>query len=259
MEILYSARDTLVNLFVKPLLIFLYHIFISIKIENRIKKWLEDPDSNLDLSGLYIKKWPNSLQGKEYLIKSLDISDNFLKYIHPLPKCKYLNCSDNYLKIMPCMPIVKRLYCDKNLLEAISSLPECRILNAGDNLLEWIPYLPKCQGLCVKNNFITKLPSLRTCYFLDCSYNSIKTIPYIPECLILISHNNPNLPPLDWRKISKGVNYILLCRVWRRIKRVMTLRLYLPRFSKEFNIEFIYSPNHPGKFYKKLIESKQWH
>ena len=45
-------------------------------LSERIEKWLEDTNEELNISSLELKEWPKLLKGKEHLIIKLDFSGN---------------------------------------------------------------------------------------------------------------------------------------------------------------------------------------
>ena len=187
-------------------------------LENRIGKWLKDTSKQLDISGLWLKEWPKELEGKEHLVESL-------------------YCPHNKLKSLPDFLNLTVLFCYNNQLKSLPNFLNLTYLDCGNNQLKLLPNFLK----------LTKL---------YCDYNQLKSLPKLPNLTNIYCLNNQlfsnslkkwhkmwklqKLRRLDLRK--RGLNVV--------IKR-MKLRLYLPRLTN-LHRDLIYSPNHPGKFYKLL-------
>lgn len=73
-------------------------------IDQIIKHWLKNTNEKLDLSGKNIKKWPSLLKGKNELIVHIDVFNNELKYIPPLPNLITGDFSENIITRLSRIP-----------------------------------------------------------------------------------------------------------------------------------------------------------
>ena len=195
-------------------------------VENIIKEWLKETFGWLNLNGLGLTEWPEALKGKEHLIVKLNCSDNQLTFLPELPNCMWLHCINNQLT---------------------------RLVSSGSTSLS------NCEELWCFNNQLTSIPALPGCFELICFNNKLTSLLALPKCVVLVCYNNKlfstNL--FDWKKIWKLKSSIYRTQGIKKFIRILKLRLYLPRLTllKE---ELMYSPNHPGKFYKEHRLGKLW-
>ncbi len=217
------------------------NVEIKIELIERVERWLKDTSDELNISGLYLKKWPDALAGKEDLIVNL-------------------NCSWNRLTVLPLLPKLTELFCSGNGLTSLQLFPE---------------RLPKLTKLCCYENRLTSLPVFPNLTELDCSANALVHFPLLPKLTSLTCYHNRlmSLPLFSkltnlfcpgnnlfsnkltgWKKVwrlKKVRNNEIRARGLKKVVKVLKNRLYLPRLD-DLKQELIYSPNHPGKFYKGL-------
>ena len=225
--------------------------------------WLHSSDNQL-------KSLPNYFN-----LAKLYCNGNQLEALPKFPNITDLDCSDNQLKSLPDFPNLNILRCEYNQLKSLPDYPNLTELYCDCNQLESLPNLPNLTHLCCSFNHIYSLPKFSNLTFLDCFDNQLKILPNLPNLTILSCWNNqlkslPNYPQLtelycehnqlfsddlnDWCKLwklQKLRRLDLRQRGLVKVVKIMTLRLYLPRLI-DLHRDLIYSPHHPGKFYKKL-------
>ncbi len=246
------------------------------KLEKIVEEWLKDTSGVLDISGLGLKGWPDSLVGKEDLVVKLECSHNRLTSLPLFPKLTELWCDHNQLTSLPSFPKLTDLGCFNNQLTSLPPrLPNLIGLRCENNQLTSLPFLPKLTKLGCNNNQLTFLPLFPNLYYLRCFDNKLTSLPVFPNLTTLWCNNNklvflpllPNLTKL-WchNSILFSIELTKWKRVWclkalrnnekrkrglKRVVKVLKNRLYLPRLDA-LKQDLIYSPNHPGKFYKEL-------
>ncbi len=128
-------------------------------------------------------------------------------------------------------------------------------LNCYNNQLKSIPSLPNLTYLICFCNKLGSLPSLPELTYLFCIGNQLESLPSLPKLITLLCSDNHLFSNSleDWKKIwplqhtyittlqNAGIN---------RLIKTLKLRLYLPRLD-QLHQELVFSPYHPGKFYKK--------
>ncbi len=247
------------------------------KINERVEVWLKATSKTLDISNLGLKKWPDVLKSKERrrAIVGLDCRYNQLTSLPLLPNLTYLVCHDNRLTSFPLFPKLIYLECSNNRLAVLPLFPKLIDLYCYECNLTVIPVLPNLEELYCSVNALVAIPELPNLTRLECSYNPLISIPLFPKLIELECFNNqltaiPPLPNLTklWCYDNNLFSYELTGwkKVWclkalrsnetrsrglKRVVKVLKNRLYLPRLEN-LKQELIYSPNHPGKFYKSL-------
>ncbi len=195
---------------------------MNTELQSRINIWLNDARNILDISGLNLKKWPDALVGKEHLIVKLNCSNNELTTLgEGLSNLKWLRCNHNKLTSIGKGPYLS------NLVELDCSNNELTLLPGDLSNLKW---------LSCSNNKLTFLPNfLSDIIGINCSHNKLFSDDFF-----------------DWKKIwPLQRTYITTLQAGgiKRFIKTLKLRLYLPRLS-QLHQELLFSPNHPGKFYK---------
>ncbi len=256
-------------------------------LKSKIDIWLLDTTKQLTIRSFFLTKWPKCLLGKESLIVDLDCSQNNLTV---LPKgmvnLRILTCYDNKLTTLP-NDMINLVYleCSSNKLIAIPNFSKLKSLNCGSNQLLTLPdSFPALSDLGCENNQLTVLPKyLPNIIDIYCHLNQLTTIPeylnkgmqildcnnnllkFLPDLSItyMTCYNNDQLfseEQSDWKKLwaIKAINRAKLRDIGlSRVIKVLKNRLYLPRLTK-LHQELIWSPNHPGKFFKLLPKVGIW-
>ncbi len=226
-------------------------------LQSRINWWLNDTSQMLNIDNLNLKKWPDALKGKENLIIKLDCCENQLESIPGLPNLTWLECDDNRLKSILSLPNLTWLCCSRNQLESIPSLPKLTNLFCSDNQLKSIPTLPNLTYLSCSRNQLESIPSLPNLTQLSCNDNQLKSIPSLPKLTWFLDCDENQLFSnnlSEWRRIwPLQRTYINTLREGgiKRFVKTLRLRLYLPRLT-QLHRELLFSPYHPGKFYKEF-------
>ena len=261
------------------------------ELERKVKVWLKDTSKVLDISDLNLKEWPDVLKGKEIRNKivKLDCQNNQLISLPPLlPNLIELTCYNNQLTSLPLFLNLIRLWCDENKLTSLPLFPNLIYLSCACNRLTTFPLFPKLIKLFCNNNRLVSLP-LPKLAELNCSFNCLTSLPLLPKLdWLMCMHNRltflPVFPKLTELMRSENLftprflserygNNALFSdkltswkKVWRlktirsneirsrgldKVIKVLKNRLYLPRLNS-LEQELVYSPNHPGKFYKNL-------
>ncbi len=226
------------------------------KLEKIVEKWLEDTSGELDISGFGLNEWPDVLKGKEDLIVKLDCQRNKLTSLPFLPNLTKLMCSSNQLTSLPLLPKLTKLWCNNNKLTSLPLLPNLTELECDDNQLTSLPLFPNLTELDCDYNQLTSLPLLPNLAKLYCYSNKLTNIPTFPNLTELSCHNSIlfSTELTKWKKVwrLKALrNNEKRKRGLKRVVKVLKNRLYLPRLDA-LKRDLIYSPNHPGKFYKEL-------
>ena len=224
---------------------------MNTKLQSRLSLWLKDTSQTLYISNLNLKEWPDALKGKENLIIRLDCSDNELESIPTLPNLTYLRCCDNKLKSIPSLSKLTVLTCFDNKLKSIPSLPKLTYLHCYGNQLKSIPSLPKLTFLYCRKNQLESIPTLPNLTHLRCSQNQLKSIHNLPKLTVIDCSDNKLFSNdlEDWKKIwPLQSTYITSLREAgiKRFIKILKFRLYLVQLHQEL----LFSPYHPGKFYK---------
>lgn len=242
---------------------------------------LPSPSDLPNLTKLYCNN--NKLTSLPRLLKltHLDCSDNRLTSLPPhLPKLTNLECENNQLTSLPlCLPNLTKLECNKNQLTSLSlCLTNLTYLRCSHNQLTSLPLrLPNLTHLDCSYNQLTSLPLFSKLTELLCfntqsartgtqsartgtqsarSGNHLTSLPRLPNLTTLWCWNNALFSnkltkwKRVWRLKALRSNEIRI-RGLKRVVKVLRNRLYLPRLDALMK-ELIYSPNHPGKFYKDL-------
>ena len=244
-------------------------------LEKRISEWLTDTSKLLNISNLFLKKWPKLLKGKEHLIVKLNCSTNQLKSLPNLPNITVLYCNNNELQSLPNFPNLTKLtcrynqltslpkftnltqlYCHNNQLKSLPNFANLTFLDCDDNKLELLPNFIKLTKLTCRGNQLKSLPNLPNLSELGCWDNQLKSLPNFKKLKYLYCHDNQLFSNSlkKWRgmwKLQKLRRLDLRKRGLLKVIKIMKLRLYLPRLTN-LHRDLIYSPHHPGKFYKKL-------
>ncbi len=192
---------------------------MKMELNEIVEKWLKDTSKRLDISEFELNEWPEILKDKESKIVELNCSFNGLTSLPLFPNLIYLSCRYNALVSLPLLPNLTKLWCSDNELV---SLP-------------------------------LRLPKLTE---LGCHDNQLTSLPLFPNLTKLWCYNNPlfstNLTKWKkvWRLKALRSNEIR-SRGLKKVIKVLKNRLYLPRLES-LKQELVYSPNHPGKFYKNL-------
>ena len=209
------------------------------ELKKRIEEWSKNTSRWFDLSDLGLTEWPEALKGKEDLIVQLICSFNQLTSLPLLPNLADLACFHNQLTSLPLFPKLTTLMCDNNALVSL-------------------PLFPNLIGLQCHHNQLTSLPLFPKLISLSCLYNKLTSLPPFTNLTDEFwCSNNPLLFSTElakWKKVWRlgtlRSNEIRSKGLFKVIK-VLKNRLYLPRLN-QLKHELIYSPNHPGKFYKNL-------
>nr|QBK89531.1 MAG: hypothetical protein LCPAC001_00410 [Pithovirus LCPAC001] len=267
-------------------------------LDKLIEEWLEDTTLKLDISDLRLTEWPKQLVGKEHLIKKLNCSYNELKSLpnnlHEVPgdfvpwtnlkkldcshnrlaslpnnltKLKTLDCWNNKLKSLPNgLTNLETLYCFDNKLTSLpNNLTKLKILSCSYNELTYLPNnLTKLETLKCYYNELTSLPNnLTNLEQLYCFNNELTSLPHsLTKLKILKCFDNKLFSnELEkWKKIwpiSIRHQRILRTAGIKKVVKVLKNRLYLPSLD-QLREELIWSPNHPGKFFKSLPRVGLW-
>ena len=226
------------------------------ELEKRIKTWSKDTSKWLNISELGLKKWPEALKGKEDLIVKLTCRCNKLTSLPLFPKLTKLLCENNQLTSLPLLPNLTYLDCNYNQLTSLPLLPKLTKLWCDNNQLTSLPSFPKLTDLGCYKNQLTSLPLLPKLAYLGCWSNQLTSLPIFPKLTSLgCSHNQLFSNELtEWRRVwcLKALrNNEIRVRGLKKVIKVLKNRLYLPRLN-QLKEELIYSPNHPGRFYKNL-------
>ena len=244
-------------------------------LEKRINEWLKDTSKPLDISRLRLKEWPELLKGKEHLIVRLYCILNQLKSLPDLPNLIELYCDHNQITSLLNFPNLTELYCTYNKLQSLPDLPNLIYLECGHNQLESLPNFPNLTSLNCSDNQLKYLPNFPKLIELQCGSNQLESLSNYPNLVELYCKDNqlkslPNFPNLTWLKCDNNqlfsdylsdwwkVWYVqnlrqleLRKRGLSKVLKIMRLRLYLPRLTN-LHEDMMYSPHHPGKFYKLL-------
>ena len=207
-------------------------------LEEITNKWLKDTSKMLNISGFGLRKWPELLKGKEHLVLYLDCSDNQLKLLPNFSNITWLYCSHNQLVSLPNFIKLTELHCNYNQLKSLPNFTKLTFLNCTCNQLRSLPNCPQLTFLYCWHNQLQSLPNFPN--ILDYGYNKGNQL----------FSNSLN----KWRKVwklQKLRQSELRKRGLVKVIKIITLRLYLPRLTN-LHQDLIYSPHHPGKFYKKL-------
>ena len=201
----------------------------------RISKWFKDTSKKLYIGGLGLKEWPQELKGKEHLILKLDCGNNQLESL------------SNFIVMT---------YRDDNQLKSLPNFPNLNELNCWNNQLKSLPNYPNLTELVCGWNQLKSLPKYTKLTFLECAWNQLTSLPNYLNLTFLSCHENQLFSDdiNDWRKvwqIQKLRQSDLRKRGLVKVVKIMKLRLYLPRLTN-LHQDLIYSPHHPGKFYKNL-------
>ena len=226
------------------------------RLKQRVGAWLKDTSEWLDISNFHLYSLPYILRGLEHLVVRLACFDNQLIYLPILPNLIKLNCSNNRLTYLPVLPKLTELICWNNQLTSLPLLPKLTKLWCDNNQLTSLPSFPKLTDLGCYKNQLTSLPLLPKLAYLGCWSNQLTSLPIFPKLTSLgCSHNKLFSTELtEWKRVwclktlrsneirSRGLLVVI---------KVLKNRLYLPRLES-LKQELVYSPNHPGKFYKNL-------
>ena len=228
----------------------------SKKLAKRIDEWLKDTSKWLDVSKCGLVKWPNELEGKESLIVTLKCDNNQLTSLPVFPNLTYLDCSDNQLTSLPILPKLTNLNCCDNQLTSLPIYHNLIVLDCDYNQLTSLPVYLNLAILYCHDNRLTSLPVYPNLVMLYCQSNQLTSLPVYPNLTYLSSFRNQLIfdDVEKWKKIWRLQNLKkseLRNRGLRKVLKIMRLRLYLPRLN-ELEHELVWSPNHPGKFYKSL-------
>ena len=232
---------------------------MSEKITTRINIWLKDTSKELNISYCGLTEWPDALSGKDSLIIKLNCSWNQLTSLPVFSNLIRLSCHHNQLTSLPSLLKLTIFSCHHNQLTSIpgpSDLPKLTIFSCRNNQLTLLPSLPKLTYLDCDKNQLTSLPVYPKLTTLYCSRNQLTSLPVYPNLTKLYCVNNQLTSNglVSWKKIWRLQNLRkseLRKRGLEKALKIMRLRLYLPRLN-ELKQELVYSPNHPGKFYKTL-------
>ena len=190
---------------------------------------------------------------------------NQLTFLPVFPNLTKLWCNYNQLTSLPLFPNLTKLWCNHNKLTTgslcVTSLPlfpKLTYLDCSFNQLTSLPLLPNLINLHCSHNKLTFLPLFPNLASLWCSDNQLTSLPLFPNLtLFTLGCNNNNLFSTKisfWKKVWRLKNLRSNEKRKRGLKRVVKVlknRLYLPRLN-QLKQELVYSPNHPGKFYKDL-------
>ncbi len=217
---------------------------------------MKDTSRWLNISGLCPKEWPKALKDKENLIIKLSCKHNQLTSLPLFPNLTKLRCFDNRLTSLPLFPNLTHLLCHSNQLTSLPLYPKLIKLGCHNNKLTSLPLLPNLTKLWCFNNQLTSLPLLPNLTGLSCEANQLISLPFFPNLNGLFCNKNKlfSTELTEWKKVWR-------LRTLRRnekrkrgldkVIKVLKNRLYLPRLDT-LKQELVYSPNHPGKFYKNL-------
>ena len=219
----------------------------------------------------YLKCSYNQLTSLPLLLNITELwcDNNQLTSLPLFPKLTELFCSWNRLTFLP--PRLSKLTllcCDGNALVSLPlRLLELTYLQCQYNKLTSLPSpsdLPKLTKVSCYNNALVSLPlRLPKLTYLDCSYNKLTSLPLFPNLTELCCSNTQSARKgnalfshklEDWKKVwrLKTVrSNEIKERGLKRVIKVLKNRLYLPKLDS-LKQELVYSPNHPGKFYKNL-------
>ena len=250
----------------------------SKKLTRCVNGWLINTSRELDIGNCGLTKWPDVLVGKESLIVKFNCSNNQITLLPVLPNLSQLNCSYNRLTSLPSsskLPNLSKLRCNNNQLTSLFVYPNLTILDCSFNQLTSLPVCHNLVKLYCYSNQLTSLPGLPDLTELYCDSNQLTSLPVYLNLIELYCWDNqltslpvyPNLDELrcgfnkltsnileEWRKIWR-LQSLRKSEIRKRgldkVLRIMKLRLYLPRLNI-LEEELVYSPNHPGKFYKSL-------
>ena len=227
------------------------------RLKQRVKAWLKDTSEWLDISNFNLYSLPYILMGLEHLVVRLACFDNQLIYLPLLPNLIKLNCSNNRLTSLPIFPKLIQLICYNNRLTSLPLFPNLAKLWCFDNQLTSLPTrLPKLTYLRCYNNRLTSLPVFPNLTQLLCTNNQLTSLPVFPNLTQLLCTNTQLFFKglTEWKKVwcLKALrNNEIRSRGLKKVIKVLKNRLYLPRLDS-LKQELVYSPNHPGKFYKNL-------
>ncbi len=124
------------------------------------------------------------------------------------------------------------------------------------NQLTSLPLLTKLTFLSCPYNALVSLPRLHNLVKLGCGNNQLTSLPHFPKLTDLWCNKNQlfSTELTEWKKVWRLRTLRSNEKRKRGLKRVVKVlknRLYLPRLDT-LKRDLIYSPNHPGKFYKNL-------
>ncbi len=201
------------------------------KLEEKIKKWLNNTSGCLDISSLGLTMWPKLLKDKENLITKLNCFDNEItvlpmglsnlteldcsfnkfKTLPSFPKLTKLSCYNNQLKVIPSFPKLTKLSCYNNQLKVIpSNLTNLVYLNCSGNLLTTLPDFPNLAKLiCDYNKLIVFSYNFQNLIYLCCCHNQLKSISGIPKLNYLKCSSNqleslPDMPKVIYLNCSNN-------------------------------------------------------
>ncbi len=210
-------------------------------------------------------------------LRKLNCSNNILTTIPRfLFKLKTLWCSHNKLTTLPEFSSnLTELLCNSNQLTSLGKGPKClsnlKGLDCSFNKLNSLVDLSNLEKLHCSNNKLTTLPGgLSNLKELLCFHNKLTTLPgclsnlkelYCFEGEFMgVSKFERSENKLFSGKISEWKKIWPLQRTYintlqsngiKRVIKTLKLRLYLPRLD-QLHRELLFSPNHPGEFYKEL-------
>ncbi len=206
------------------------------------------------LTSLCVTSLPLSLPN----LTELECSNNQLTSLPLLPNLTYLVCRSNQLTCLPFLPNLIKLHCSHNKLTSLPRLPKLTELWCTYNQLTSLPlHLPNLVELMCQYNKLTSLPpNLPNLTALACENNQLTFLPFLPKLAHIVWCETQffSTKITEWKKVwrlkalrSNEIRSIGL----KKVIKVLKNRLYLPRLN-QLEQELIYSPNHPGKFYKNL-------
>ena len=209
----------------------------------------------------HLRCWNNQLTSLPILpnLTNLKCSRNQLTSLPIFPNLTDLSCTHNQLTSLPLLFNLTKLSCSYNQLTYLPLFLNLTLLYCSNNQLTSLPLrLPNLTILGCENNKLTSLPlRLPNLIELDCDDNQLTFLPLFHNLTELCCSTNKNLFSNNlagwkkvWRLKTVRSNEIRR-RGLKRVVRVLKNRLYLPRLN-QLKQELIYSPNHPGKFYKNL-------
>ncbi len=192
-------------------------------------------------------------------LTKLDCSNNQLTSLPSFPKLTELGCYRNQLTSFPILLNLTTLDCSNNQLTSLpspSDLPKLTKLWCSHNQLTSLPLFPKLTKLWCYRNQLTSIPLFSNLIQLFCSDNQLTSLHLLLKLINLECYDN-NLfsnKLKKWKKVW-GLKTLrsneIRSRGLKKVIKVLKNRLYLPRLS-QLEQELVYSPNHPGKFYKNL-------
>jgi hypothetical protein len=124
----------------------------------------------------------------------LDCGNNLLTSItnsEKFPRLIELNIQDNKISKLCPIPSLTRLIADDNLLEEIVTYPNLLSLYVCDNRLKKIAPQPKLRKLIAQHNQIESIGEMSNLKAADLGYNLLTKIPVFPVIEYLSVHFNP--------------------------------------------------------------------